>query len=571
MQYFPKFKPEDSKLKSIVINDSVVILEEAQDYYDKLDDLEHLDLSFNQIETIPEKFRRIRSLRFLSLRRNLLKSLPNTLFELKMLEELDLSDNKFQKIPLCVFQMTTLVKLNFNLNMLDTWEFQGTNNSLKYLYLSHNLFKAIPIDLKNFIQLKHVALDNNKILEINHNFLTEITFKVKVSLANNQIKNKDTYTKIFKGDVLEVGEEQEDVKLNKNAKEKEEKKVETKTSTFMDFYKDKVNETPPENNFRKTIDAMIQNGGETPDTNKQQNSDIDRIMYDYQYKTPQHFLEKKIAEVLKSKLTKCVAKMNSTTDEKSIREHFKLKKQRALVKCLEEIINKKQEAEISKFNEIELKADLKSCYDILNKIRVAENTGNDPEANINDYAYFKKYYKKNEKKDTDKNVVKSENKQRGEDIGNLMFLKHLHNVLVSSKVKLYLQYISNLDKKLSDYIVNLIDENESNTLIFLLTELKLFMKELVEYFDKNVNEDFEVNMEYRIPQTSNVIYRIFKDNTTGKILYRLGLKEIKYKKYEIAEFEINHSINYKHKVLENYLGRLISVIKQAPAYLVTFD
>lgn len=66
MQYFPKYVPEGSKLENLTINDSQIRFEPNENY-SKLKSLVYLDLSFNNIDTIPNEFRIIHNLKLYNL------------------------------------------------------------------------------------------------------------------------------------------------------------------------------------------------------------------------------------------------------------------------------------------------------------------------------------------------------------------------------------------------------------------------------------------------------------------------------------------------------------------------
>ena len=204
MQYFPKFKNEESLLTKITINDSTVVFEEVQEHYSRIKKLEHLDLSYNSIEQLPQFIKKFDQLSTFTLRRNLLTNLPIQIGELNNLIEIDLSENKFKKIPEILFQIKNLEKLVMNSNMIDTMEYTKENDSLKYLFLANNNFKIIPLDIINFLEIKHIALESNKIMDINYNMFLDSKQRMKISLANNLIKNKEGIYPGFKGDILTV-------------------------------------------------------------------------------------------------------------------------------------------------------------------------------------------------------------------------------------------------------------------------------------------------------------------------------------------------------------------------------
>lgn len=202
--YFPKFKPVESTLTSITINDSNILFNESQEFYFKLKNVTYLDLSYNNIDSLPNLLNKLGNLVTLNLRRNNLVSLTSQYKELRRLLELDLSENKIKKIPEVCFELSSLEKLNLNSNQLDSLESNKKNNKLKYLFLSNNFFSTIPHDIVNFESLIHLSLDSNKISELNANTISECKSYLKISLSNNQIKNRDASFPNFKNDILSI-------------------------------------------------------------------------------------------------------------------------------------------------------------------------------------------------------------------------------------------------------------------------------------------------------------------------------------------------------------------------------
>lgn len=79
--------------------------------------------------------------------------------------------------------------------------------------------------------------------------------------------------------------------------------------------------------------------------------------------------------------------------------------------------------------------------------------------------------------------------------------------MTTSKVKLLLQYLRNIDATLCQYVKALIDEHEIYSLTLILTELKLFLKEVIEYYKKNIIGYMEIVYEHKIFNNTNVIHR----------------------------------------------------------------
>src|SRR5690606_6842605 len=100
------------------------------------------------------------------------------------------------------------------------------------------------------------------------------------------------------------------------------------------------------------------------------------------------------------------------------------------------------------------------------------------------------------------------------------------------------------------YMVELFEENDLNEIILILTELKLFIHELITYFDDNQDKGLfeiryirhvikEVRDAYGFEDgiATNVIHKIFINKMTLRMLYRLGLTDKKSQE-SLAEQEI---------------------------------
>lgn len=213
MMHYPKFKPSESTLKKISITDSTVVFDETQEGYNRIKNLEFFDLSYNNIDNLPIMLKKLTSLKTLILRRNNIITLSPQLKSLSQLSELDLSENKLKKIPDICFELESLIKLNLNSNFIDSLETNVRTSKLEYLLLANNLFTNFPHDIINLEKLVHLALDNNKIPELNMNVINECKSSMKISLANNLLKNRDGLCPEFKNDIftikLDKGDKQE--------------------------------------------------------------------------------------------------------------------------------------------------------------------------------------------------------------------------------------------------------------------------------------------------------------------------------------------------------------------------
>ncbi|XP_026750029.2 leucine-rich repeat protein 1 [Galleria mellonella] len=135
-----------------------------------------LDLSNNEIETIPAEFGRMPSLCELHLANNKLgvngKIDWRWLFGpqlIKMLKLLDLSGNNLKYLPKCIWKLQKLITLKLDDNMLNQLPATlGRINSLRYLTISKNMLSSLPCSLLQ-CHLEYIDLSSNN---FHHNNIT---------------------------------------------------------------------------------------------------------------------------------------------------------------------------------------------------------------------------------------------------------------------------------------------------------------------------------------------------------------------------------------------------------------
>lgn len=107
----------------------------------RLPHLNHLDLSHNQLYTLPENFGLLLQLETLLLRFNRIKALPDSLFHLVKLKKLDLSHNQLKSIQDNFSHMKKLEKLDLSYNKLRELPISiGGVTTLKVLLAAENRF-----------------------------------------------------------------------------------------------------------------------------------------------------------------------------------------------------------------------------------------------------------------------------------------------------------------------------------------------------------------------------------------------------------------------------------------------
>jgi hypothetical protein len=443
----------------------------------------------------------------LILRRNLLKTLPDNIRDLKRLKELDLSDNKISKIPECVFEIEQLCKLNLNMNLIESLEYKKINLHLNYFYLSHNNFTNFPLDIIMFKKLIHLSLDDNKISDIPNEIFTKSEQRLKISLLNNCLKNRDIFGSNSKNDILDLDEIRKDrLKMEKEDPtllKKDGTMAPSVTNTAMCFGKHSQQPSLISLQSQSTIDVK---GGEV-DQNQ-------NIIMSLLFKNALHYREKQIIDQIKTHLFSIKDK-NKANDDKSIYEFFLFERRLKCLQILEDMIINQQERDIPKFTDWDLKLELKICYEIYNKLRKYAETGIRPDTNQNDtyiinnfHIYLKSgYIFKSDFLNKFKEIKSIAVVESGEDYKNLIFIKDLYKNLTSAKIKVYVQYLANLDIKLHTYVKELFDSYDLYTLIFLLTEMRVFLKILIDNYLELKRGIDSVKFFFKITRNSNVIHK----------------------------------------------------------------
>lgn len=155
---------------------------ELQQELEKAKETSKLDLSFQQLTSMPSKLANIRNLKSLDLSHNQLRSLPPELGQLNKLVELDLSYNQLENLPLEIGQLKCLVQLNLRCNPLKNvpailWRLQN----LAQLDLRSNQLRSLPPELGQLHKLVELDVSNNQLLRLplelgNLRNLTQLVF-----------------------------------------------------------------------------------------------------------------------------------------------------------------------------------------------------------------------------------------------------------------------------------------------------------------------------------------------------------------------------------------------------------
>ncbi|ELA42221.1 uncharacterized protein VICG_00620, partial [Vittaforma corneae ATCC 50505] len=149
--------------------------------------LEKLDLSFNNLETLPPEIGELKNLQHLGLYGNRLRTLPSEVEELKNLQHLDLRYNEFESFPTVIRKLKNLERLILNGNKFGLFPIEiaelkklqrlelhdnklkllpdeiGGMKELQTLYLGYNEFESFPTVIVKLKNLQHLFLGGNKL------------------------------------------------------------------------------------------------------------------------------------------------------------------------------------------------------------------------------------------------------------------------------------------------------------------------------------------------------------------------------------------------------------------------
>ncbi|MDE5086708.1 MAG: leucine-rich repeat domain-containing protein, partial [Trichodesmium sp. St16_bin2-tuft] len=158
---------KDKKLKELDLSSSYINKDNIKlaDFFSALWDLEQLEilnLSSNQLTSLPESISKLSNLTVLNLSYNQLTSLPESIGELSNLTDLDLSCNQLKSLPESISELSNLTELGLSSNQLISLpESIGKLSNLTEVYLSFNQLKILPESISELPNLTKLYLNNN--------------------------------------------------------------------------------------------------------------------------------------------------------------------------------------------------------------------------------------------------------------------------------------------------------------------------------------------------------------------------------------------------------------------------
>jgi Leucine-rich repeat (LRR) protein len=130
----------------------------------ELKNLITLDLAGNQLESLPPEIEKLTNLSTLDLSRNQLECLPPEIEKLTKLIRLDLSRNQLECLPPEIEKLTKLIRLDLYNNQLTTLpEGIGKLKNLTTLDLAGNQLESLPADIAELTNLTVLNLSYNQL------------------------------------------------------------------------------------------------------------------------------------------------------------------------------------------------------------------------------------------------------------------------------------------------------------------------------------------------------------------------------------------------------------------------
>jgi Leucine-rich repeat (LRR) protein len=170
-QYLPKKIHLTTRKIPIDFDENVLIIEIAKlknvlAEFCNLPNLTGIDLSENDLTSLPSAILKCTNLTNLCLNSNKLTTLPSEINNLTYLTTLSLENNKLTSIPVEIEKLYNLKKLSLDNNLLMTLPYQiGNLKNLTTLTLSNNKLTSIPTEIFQLTDLKKFELGGNRFVK----------------------------------------------------------------------------------------------------------------------------------------------------------------------------------------------------------------------------------------------------------------------------------------------------------------------------------------------------------------------------------------------------------------------
>jgi len=149
-----------------------------------------LNLSYNNIGTLPMQIGQLRKLEELHLHKNKLQSLPDSIGDLGALQLLSLGENKLTSIPPSIGKLKQLRRLNIAYNVgVSIPNELSQCTQVYWIDISGNKYKQFPQAFISFKLLEILEANNNEFESLPQNFSTAFPLLQQIRLAHNKLNS----------------------------------------------------------------------------------------------------------------------------------------------------------------------------------------------------------------------------------------------------------------------------------------------------------------------------------------------------------------------------------------------
>jgi internalin A len=147
----------------------------------------YLDLSHEELTSIPAKISQLTNLRWLDISSNQLTILPAEIGQLSNLNWLDISGNQLKSLPTEIGQLINLSSLSLNSNQLTILPAEiGQLSKLNTLYISSNQLTILPAEIGQLSNLNWLDISRNQ-LESLPTKIGQLINLIRLDINNNQL------------------------------------------------------------------------------------------------------------------------------------------------------------------------------------------------------------------------------------------------------------------------------------------------------------------------------------------------------------------------------------------------